>query len=54
MLINSSGYLQDLVYKLSRVGLAIEKSDLSAASSVLGPSTNVDWVQNVNKAFTKV
>ncbi|XP_078171289.1 chloroplast thylakoid lumen protein [Carex rostrata] len=56
--INSSaaetGYLQDLVYKLSRVGLAIEKLDLSAASSVLGPSTNVDWVQNVNKAFTKL
>lgn len=49
-----SGYLQELVYKLSKVGQAIEKSDLSAASSVLGQSTNADWVQNVNKAFTKV
>lgn len=56
-IINSSskekGYLQDLVYKLSKVGQAIEKNDLSAASSVLGQSTDTDWVQKVNSAFNK-
>ncbi|KAM0934989.1 putative chloroplast thylakoid lumenal protein MPH2 [Dioscorea sansibarensis] len=56
--INSSkietGYLQDLIYKLSKVGQAIEKSDISAASSVLGSNTNADWVQNANSAFTKL
>ncbi|OIT37483.1 PREDICTED: thylakoid lumenal 16.5 kDa protein, chloroplastic [Nicotiana attenuata] len=56
-IINSStkekGYLQDLVYKLSIVGQAIEKNDLSAASSVLGQSTDADWVQKVNSAFNK-
>lgn len=49
-----TAYLQDLVYKLSKVGQAIEKDDLSVASSVLGPSTKADWVQNVNSAFTKL
>lgn len=49
-----TGYLQELVYKLSKVGQAIENNDLSAASSVLGPSTDADWVQNVKSAFTKV
>ncbi|PHU08298.1 Thylakoid lumenal 16.5 kDa protein, chloroplastic [Capsicum chinense] len=56
-IINSStkekGYLQDLVYKLSKVGQAIEKNDLSAASSVLGQTTDADWVQKVNSAFNK-
>lgn len=56
--INSSdketGYLQDLVYKLSKVGQAIENNDLSAASSVLGPSSNADWINNVNTAFSKL
>ncbi|XP_009758338.1 thylakoid lumenal 16.5 kDa protein, chloroplastic [Nicotiana sylvestris] len=56
-IINSStkekGYLQDLVYKLSIVGQAIEKNDLSAASSVLGQSIDADWVQKVNSAFNK-
>lgn len=51
---NGEGYLQDLVYKLSKVGQAIEKNDLSAASSVLGQSTDTDWVQKVNSAFNKV
>lgn len=49
-----AGYLQDLVYKLSKVGEAIEKNDLAAASSVLGRSTETDWVQKANQAFTKV
>lgn len=48
------GYLQDLVYKLSKVGEAIEKNDLAAASSVLGRSTDTDWVQKANQAFTKL
>ncbi|CAL9751897.1 unnamed protein product [Musa acuminata subsp. burmannicoides] len=48
------GYLQELIYKLSKVGQAIENNDLAAASSVLGPSTNADWVQNVNAAFAKL
>ncbi|XP_057507499.1 thylakoid lumenal 16.5 kDa protein, chloroplastic-like [Actinidia eriantha] len=46
-------YLQDLVYRLSKVGQAIENNDLSAASSVLGHSTDTDWVQKANLAFTK-
>nr|GMD78881.1 thylakoid lumenal 16.5 kDa protein, chloroplastic [Ipomoea batatas] len=56
-LINSSGkergYLQDLVYKLSKVGQAIEKNDLPAASGVLGQNVETDWVKNVNSALTK-
>lgn len=49
-----AGYLQDLVYKLSKVGQAIDNNDLSTASSVLGGSTNIDWIKNANVAFTKV
>ncbi|XP_021634507.1 thylakoid lumenal 16.5 kDa protein, chloroplastic isoform X1 [Manihot esculenta] len=49
-----TGYLQDLVYKLSKVGQAIENNDLSTAGSVLGGSTNTDWVQKANIAFSKV
>ncbi|WCJ30043.1 chloroplast thylakoid lumen protein [Euphorbia peplus] len=56
--INSSnkekGYLQDLIYKLSKVGEAIEKNDLSAANSVLGGNTDADWVQKANLAFSKL
>jgi len=46
--------LQDLIYKLSKVGQAIDKDDLPAASSVLGPSSDAQWVQNINVAFSKV
>uniref|UniRef100_A0A5B7BWB0 Maintenance of Photosystem II under High light 2 C-terminal domain-containing protein n=1 Tax=Davidia involucrata TaxID=16924 RepID=A0A5B7BWB0_DAVIN len=49
-----TAYLQDLVYKLSKVGQAIENNDLSAASSVLGQSTDTDWVKKANAAFTKL
>ncbi|XP_072961687.1 thylakoid lumenal 16.5 kDa protein, chloroplastic [Typha angustifolia] len=49
-----TGYLQELVYKLSKVGQAIENNDLSAASSALGSNTNAEWVQNVNTAFMKL
>lgn len=50
----NAGYLQDVVNKLSKVGQAIENNDLSTASSVLGGSTNTDWVQKANIAFDKV
>nr|KJB06285.1 hypothetical protein B456_001G043000 [Gossypium raimondii] len=36
------GYLQDVVYKLSEIGQAIDNNDLSTASSVLGGSTDTD------------
>ncbi|PON63217.1 Thylakoid lumenal 16.5 kDa protein [Parasponia andersonii] len=49
-----TGYLQEVVYKLSKVGQAIDKNDLSAASSVLGGSTDSDWVKKANLAFTKL
>ncbi|XP_034699069.1 thylakoid lumenal 16.5 kDa protein, chloroplastic [Vitis riparia] len=49
-----TGYLQELVYKLSKVGQAIDNNDLSAASSFLGSNTDADWVQKANIAFTKL
>ncbi|KAI4335703.1 hypothetical protein L6164_014325 [Bauhinia variegata] len=49
-----TGYLQDVVYKLSKVGQAIENNDLSTAGSVLGGDTDVDWVQKANAAFNKL
>ncbi|ERN11353.1 thylakoid lumenal 16.5 kDa protein, chloroplastic [Amborella trichopoda] len=51
---NETAYLQDLVYKLSRVGEAIDKNDLLTASSVLGPSPDSEWVKNINIAFIKL
>lgn len=42
------------MYKLSKVGQAIDNNDLSTASSVLGGSTDTDWVKKANIAFTKV
>ncbi|WZY77500.1 hypothetical protein YC2023_023884 [Brassica napus] len=47
-------YLQDLVYKLSKVGQAIENNDLEAACLVLGKGIDTGWVKTVNLAFTKV
>ncbi|KAL2978873.1 hypothetical protein AAZX31_13G142500, partial [Glycine max] len=49
-----TGYLQDLVYKLSKVGKAIENSDLSTAASVFGSGTDTDWVQNANISLNKL
>lgn len=49
-----TGFLQDLVFKLSKVGQAIDNNDLSTASSVLGGSTDTDWVKKANIAFTKL
>lgn len=48
------GYLQEVVYKLSKVGQAIDSNDFSTASSVLGGSSNADWVRNANLAFNKL
>ncbi|XP_068343813.1 thylakoid lumenal 16.5 kDa protein, chloroplastic-like [Pyrus communis] len=49
-----TGYLQELVYRLSKAGQAIESNDLPAASSVLGASTDTDWVQKANLALNKL
>ncbi|MBA0757087.1 hypothetical protein Gotri_020204 [Gossypium trilobum] len=48
------GYLQDVVYKLSEIGQAIDNNDLSTASSVLGGSPDTEWVKNANIAFNKL
>ncbi|XP_020099334.1 thylakoid lumenal 16.5 kDa protein, chloroplastic isoform X4 [Ananas comosus] len=45
-----TGYLQELVYKLSKVGQAIENDDLPAASSVLGPNADAEWVQQLSSS----
>ncbi|BAT76340.1 hypothetical protein LR48_Vigan01g257700 [Vigna angularis] len=49
-----TGYLQDLVYKLSEVGKAIENNDLPKAASVFGSGTDTDWVQKANIALNKL
>lgn len=49
-----TGYLQDLVYNLSKVGKAIENNDLPAAGLVLGNGSDTEWVKTANVAFTKV
>ncbi|XLR09007.1 hypothetical protein S83_036945 [Arachis hypogaea] len=49
-----TGYLRDLVYKLSEVGQAIESNDLPKAGSVLGKGTDTDWVQKANIALNKL
>lgn len=40
--------------RLSKAGQAIESNDLRTASSVLGASTDTDWVQKANIALNKV
>lgn len=49
-----TGYLQDVVYKLSEVGQAIENNDLSTAGSVFGRGKDTDWVQKANIALNKL
>ncbi|KAH6803241.1 chloroplast thylakoid lumen protein [Perilla frutescens var. frutescens] len=55
--INSStketALLQDAVYKLSKIGQALENNNLSEASSVLD-SSNTEWLQKVNSALDKL
>jgi hypothetical protein len=45
--------LQDLVYKLSKVGQAIDKDDLATTGDNLKPDSGAPWVKNVNSAFSK-
>ncbi|XP_010456017.1 PREDICTED: thylakoid lumenal 16.5 kDa protein, chloroplastic [Camelina sativa] len=52
--VKEKGYLQDLVYKLSKVGQAIENNDLPAAGLVLGKGIDTEWVKTVDLAFTKL
>ncbi|CAN6455155.1 unnamed protein product [Victoria cruziana] len=51
---NETAYLQELVYKLSEVGQAIDSNDLSAAGAVLGPNTESEWIKNAGAAFNKL
>ncbi|XP_057768062.1 thylakoid lumenal 16.5 kDa protein, chloroplastic [Salvia miltiorrhiza] len=47
-------YLQDVVYKLSKIGQAIEKKDLAEANSVIGSTKDTQWLQKVNSALNKL
>ncbi|KAL8037503.1 hypothetical protein ABFX02_11G043900 [Erythranthe guttata] len=49
-----AAYLQDLVYKLSKIGQAIEKNDLSTVSLVLGSGKDTEWIKKVNSALNKL
>ncbi|PIA42416.1 hypothetical protein AQUCO_02000101v1 [Aquilegia coerulea] len=49
-----TAYLQELVYKLGKVGQAIQDNKLSVASSVLGPTINADYIKQANRAFSKL
>ncbi|XP_075489699.1 thylakoid lumenal 16.5 kDa protein, chloroplastic [Primulina tabacum] len=51
---NETALLQDLIYKLSKVGQAIEKEDISVASKILGPGIDTNWVQKVNFALNQL
>ncbi|KAL4589784.1 hypothetical protein LXL04_002694 [Taraxacum kok-saghyz] len=47
-------YLQDVIYKLSKVGQAIENNDLASAGSVLGQTPDADWVKMANAALSQL
>ncbi|KAL7598384.1 thylakoid lumenal 16.5 kDa protein, chloroplastic [Lactuca sativa] len=47
-------YLQDVIYKLSKVGQAIENNDLPSAGSVLGQTPDADWLKMANEALSKL
>ncbi|KAI3524463.1 hypothetical protein L1887_03118 [Cichorium endivia] len=47
-------YLQDVIYKLSKVGQAIENNDLPSAGSVLGQTPDADWLKMANAALSKL
>ncbi|KZV18877.1 hypothetical protein F511_31716 [Dorcoceras hygrometricum] len=51
---NETALLQDLVYKLGKIGKAIDKEDLSSAYSLLGPGIDTNWVQKVNFALNQL
>ncbi|GKD91966.1 thylakoid lumenal 16.5 kDa protein, chloroplastic, partial [Tanacetum coccineum] len=47
-------YLQAVIYKLSKVGQAIENNDLPSAGSVLGQTTDADWLKKANAALSQL
>nr|XP_043623352.1 thylakoid lumenal 16.5 kDa protein, chloroplastic [Erigeron canadensis] len=47
-------YLQDVIYKLSKVGQAIENNDLPSAGLVLGQTTDADWLKKANAALSQL
>lgn len=49
-----AAYLQDVVYKLSKIGQAIEQKDLAEANSVIVSAKDTEWLQKVNAALNKV
>lgn len=51
---NCTEYLQDVIYKLSKVGQAIENNDLPSAGSILGQTPDVDWLKKANAALSQV
>lgn len=53
-MVNGAEYLQDVIYKLSKVGQAIENNDLPSAGSVLGKTTDADWLKKANAALSQV
>jgi hypothetical protein len=46
--------VQAAVYKLSKAGQAIDGSDFSTATSVLGSTSDNDWIKDVKDALSKV
>ncbi|KAL8189610.1 hypothetical protein R6Q57_029176 [Mikania cordata] len=46
--------LQDVIYKLSKVGQAIENNDLPSAGSILGQTPDVDWLKKGNAALSQL
>ncbi len=46
--------MQAAVYKLSKAGQAIDGSDFSTATSVLGSTSDNDWIKDVKDALSKV
>ncbi|CAD5326918.1 unnamed protein product [Arabidopsis thaliana] len=52
--VKEKGYLQDLVYKLSKVGQAIENNDLPAAGLVLGKGIDTEWLSTSPEENTEV
>lgn len=47
-------YLQDVIYKLSKVGQAIENNDLPSAGLILGQTPDVDWLKRANVALSQL
>ncbi|GJZ66172.1 putative domain XH, zinc finger-XS domain protein [Tanacetum coccineum] len=46
--------IQAVIYKLSKVGKAIENNDLPSAGSVLGQTIDADWLKKANAALSQL